>query len=200
MKVIKSYKNLASPLTLPYLVINSHDVTEHVGLVREHLQATYKPVGKFYKSGQPKCNVLVFRLLRVGCVARHPLQERVELATTFLELQGVDSKGSVEFLTYSTVVLAVLRATGVELLDTGASNLGVNSAAVPQPKLQLFDLGSWYLVHPPKVPSMRWTGFRALLDKYAPARSGWIRTVLAREGGLGSTRLMVSTLLLPKLP
>ena len=120
------------------------------------------------------------------------LQERVELATTFLELQGVDSKGSVEFLTYSTVVLAVLRATGVELLDTGASNLGVNSAAVPQPKLQLFDLGSWYLVHPPKVPSMRWTGFRALLDKYAPARSGWIRTV--REGGLGSTRLMVSTL------
>ena len=59
MKVIKSYKNLASPLTLPYLVINSHDVTEHVGLVREHLQATYKPVGKFYKSGQPKCNVLV---------------------------------------------------------------------------------------------------------------------------------------------
>ena len=103
------------------------------------------------------------------------LQERVELATTFLELQGVDSKGSVEFLTYSTVVLAVLRATGVELLDTGASNLGVNSAAVPQPKLQLFDLGSWYLVHPPKVPSMRWTGFRALLDKYAPARSGWIR-------------------------
>ena len=128
------------------------------------------------------------------------LQERVELATTFLELQGVDSKGSVEFLTYSTVVLAVLRATGVELLDTGASNLGVNSAAVPQPKLQLFDLGSWYLVHPPKVPSMRWTGFRALLDKYAPARSGWIRTVLAREGGLGSTRLMVSTLLLPKLP
>ena len=120
------------------------------------------------------------------------LQERVELATTFLELQGVDSKGSVEFLTYSTVVLAVLRATGVELLDTGASNLGVNSAAVPQPNLQLFDLGSWYLVHPPKVPSMRWTGFRALLDNYAPARSGWIRTVLAR---LGSTRLMVSTLL-----
>ena len=59
---------------------------------------------------------------------------------------------------------------------------------MPQPKLQLFDLGSWYLVHPPKVPSMRWTGFRALLDKYAPAR-GWIRTVLAREG------LMVSTLL-----
>ena len=59
MKVIKSYKNLASPLTLPYLVINSHDVTEHVGLVREHLQATYKPVGKFYKSGQPQRHVLV---------------------------------------------------------------------------------------------------------------------------------------------
>eukprot|EP00439_Symbiodinium_sp_Y106_P022076 s9793_g2.t1 len=108
------------------------------------------------------------------------LQERVELATTFLELQGVDSKGSVEFLTYSTVVLAVLRAMGVELLDTGASNLGVNSAAVPQPKLQLFDLGSWYLVHSPKVPSMRWTGFRALLDKYAPARSGWIRHFFTR--------------------
>lgn len=67
MKVIKSYKNLASPLTLPYLVINSHDVTEHVGLVREHLQATYKPVGKFYKSGQPKCNVLVFK---ARCQAR----------------------------------------------------------------------------------------------------------------------------------
>ena len=123
------------------------------------------------------------------------LQERVELATTFLELQGVDSKGAVEFLTYSTVVLTVLRATGLELMDTGASNLGINSAAVPQPKLQLFDLGSWYLVRPPKVPSMRWTGFRALLDKYAPARSGWIRSVLAREGSLGSTRLMVSTLL-----
>ena len=76
------------------------------------------------------------------------LQERVELATTFLELQGVDSKGSVEFLTYSTVVLAILRATGVELMDTGASNLGINSAAVPQPKLQLFDFGSWYLVRP----------------------------------------------------
>ena len=59
MKVIKSYKNLASPLTLPYLVINSHDVTEHVDLVREHLQATYKPVGKFYKSGQPQRHVLV---------------------------------------------------------------------------------------------------------------------------------------------
>ena len=36
------------------------------------------------------------------------LQERVELATTFLGLQGVDSKGAVEFLTYSTVVLTVL--------------------------------------------------------------------------------------------
>ena len=113
------------------------------------------------------------------------LQERVELATTFLGLHGVDSKGAVEFLTYSTVVLTVLRATGLELMDTGASNLGINSAAVPQPKVQLFDLGSWYLVRPPKVPSMRWTGFRALLDKYAPARSGWIRSVLAREGGLG---------------
>ena len=58
MKVIKSYKNLANPLTLPYLVIKPHDVTEHVDLVREHLQATYKPVGKFYKSGQPEFNVL----------------------------------------------------------------------------------------------------------------------------------------------
>ena len=70
MKVIKSYKNLASPLTLPYLVINSHDVTEHVGLVREHLQATYKPVGKFYKSGQPKCNVLVVALTQEKRLAR----------------------------------------------------------------------------------------------------------------------------------
>eukprot|EP00439_Symbiodinium_sp_Y106_P047180 s7191_g6.t1 len=79
------------------------------------------------------------------------LQERVELATTFLGLHGVDSKGAVEFLTYSTVVLTVLRATGLELMDTGASNLGINSAAVPQPKVQLFDLGSWYLVRPPKA-------------------------------------------------
>ena len=110
-------------------------------------------------------------------------------------VQDVMSADMSACVAYSTVVLTVLRATGLELMDTGASNLGISSAAVTRPKLQLFDLGSWHIVPPPKLPSMKWTGFRSLLDKFAPARSGWIKDVLAREGGLGSTRLMLSTLL-----
>ena len=68
------------------------------------------------------------------------------LVAPWLQLQGPDPEAAFEWLTYATVILVTLRATGLELLDTGASNIGIASATSAHPKLQFFDMGSWRLV------------------------------------------------------
>ena len=105
-------------------------------------------------------------------VLQGEIQEKVELAVPWLEMQGVNSSGAWQWLVYTLVALMWLEWHGVHLKDLGASNLSLTLGQTAHPYLKLCDAGSWYWGKKQSVLP----GFWAVVSRFAPARAQWLHS------------------------
>ena len=110
------------------------------------------------------------------------LQERVQLAKTWLEEQGKDSPAAKEFVFQAFAVVTFLASQKIHLKDIGRGNMGIK--LLPTPRVCFFDTMSWMEARPRAKP-YAWTGLWKLASEYVSTSYDTLNAIRTRHNRAG---------------